>query len=81
MDILVSKCFIVVLTGVPADGDKYVTVNGNRQSSAFSAFTQSRDTADLIMRFAKEKFGDLDPVLMQGSINLDVEPVVETDAS
>lgn len=75
MNILVDNCFIVVLTAPEAGDNKYVTLNGNAVNSAYSAYTQNKESADKIMIIANEKFASYEPVLMQGNITLNVEPI------
>ena len=81
--LVIDNCHIVILTAPEAGENKYVTLNGNAQSSVYSAYVQTAYKAQEVLAIAKEKFGQLKPVLHVGSITLDVvavpdEPVYDS---
>ena len=77
MQLLVDNCHIVILTAPEAGDNKYVTINGNAQSSVFSPSVQTTNKAQEVLAIAKEKFGHLKPVLHVGNITLNVTPISE----
>lgn len=77
MQLLIDNCHIVILTALEAGDNKYITINGNAQSSAYSAYVQTAYKAQEVMAIAKEKFGHLKPVLHVGSIILNTVPINE----
>lgn len=75
--LVIDNCHIVILTAPEAGENKYVTINGNAQSSVFSAYVQTAYKAQEVLAIAKEKFEHLKPVLHVGSVHLDVVPINE----
>lgn len=74
MELVIDNCHIVILTAPEAGDNKYVTLNGNAQSSVFSAYVQTAYKAEEVLAIAKEKFGHLKPVMHKGNITLNVTP-------
>lgn len=75
MNLLVTKCFIVILTNPETGMHQYMTMNGNLSNSVFSSYVASRHIADAVLAKALKEHPEQNPTLHEGVINLDVQPV------